>query len=660
MLKKIIALTLAVVLLIVPLTACGGYTDKTYKNNVSCFGWEGDKNAPWIYMDGSYKITDRDIDIHFGVKNISGTISWQFDKGYLPSFRSEYVKKNVEYSLITFADKVVYGGKNYVAAYTSFSIVNNSKRKIKFPDVSKELVPLSAVPESIGVNQRINVTYAIFVDKFGAKYDYPSDKVLKNLGSFAAHYTHMQNYWIERVKGIVNIESLPYDDLINAYKAGYIFTLIVKDGDELHVGENNYDRVFDHDTIDILSTLVELGDTTNFEKYASHILDNVQYKDARWKYCLPYAFYLQKTGDLKLLERNFNNLKSNTHYIEKERNSQGIMMKTDAIDAGGYWTVDDWSALAGLSAYKYICENLYKRTSQADYKTESEWADKLYKVLFKCVEKVMGKTISDNKLNYIPVSVTEPNTANRCKDANDANWASMFLFGSWAWQGYLFGAKQQGKMLSLIDDTYAYGFARLKNNNYPSDTFGGFTGVCSAYNAGYGSAALRGEKYRDTGIKAYIYQLENTESAPYSWWENAESFGDDGKYNGTSYVNSGWGSCPHMWGQAQASKVLLDSLICEKSDGTLIICRGIPKSWISDEKKIKVSNYLTSSGKVGFSITTEGKKVRITISGKHNAVKLEPMKFKDSIKSVEGGSFDNESGIVSIASDTQKVIVNLK
>ena len=73
--------------------------------------------------------------------------------------------------------------------------------------------------------------------------------------------------------------------------------MIVKDGDELHVGENNYDRVFDHDIIGMLATLYLLGDFEYFEEYASHILDNVQYPDARWKFSFPYALYLEKTGD---------------------------------------------------------------------------------------------------------------------------------------------------------------------------------------------------------------------------------------------------------------------------------------------------------------------------------------------------------------------------
>ncbi len=57
--------------------------------------------------------------------------------------------------------------------------------------------------------------------------------------------------------------------------------------------------------------------------------------------------------------------------------------------------------------------------------------------------------------------MTEPNTDNRCANAEDANWAAPFLFGRWAWDGSLFGAPLGGPGVSLIDATYKYGFARL-------------------------------------------------------------------------------------------------------------------------------------------------------------------------------------------------------
>ena len=43
---------------------------------------------------------------------------------------------------------------------------------------------------------------------------------------------------------------------------------------------------------------------------------------------------------------------------------------------------------------------------------------------------------------------------------------------------------------------------------------------------------------------------------------------------------TGQGSSPHAWGMAQANKVLLDSLVAQRSDGALIVGRGVPSEWL--------------------------------------------------------------------------------
>ena len=62
-----------------------------------------------------------------------------------------------------------------------------------------------------------------------------------------------------------------------------------------------------------------------------------------------------------------------------------------------------------------------------------------------------------------------------------------------------------------------------------------------------------------------------------------------------------------MWGQSTATKVLFDSLIAEKADGTVIIGRGVPNEWIRDRQKIGLDRYpVTNGGRVGYRLTTSG------------------------------------------------------
>lgn len=76
-------------------------------------------------------------------------------------------------------------------------------------------------------------------------------------------------------------------------------------------------------------------------------------------------------------------------------------------------------------------------------------------------------------------------------------------------------------MIGLIDDTYAHGFERREEVSDTIYNFGGYPHgyYSSAYNAGYGSTALRGEEYRDAGIKAYQFMIQNAMSGPFGWWE---------------------------------------------------------------------------------------------------------------------------------------------
>ena len=130
------------------------------------------------------------------------------------------------------------------------------------------------------------------------------------------------------------------------------------------------------------------------------------------------------------------------------------MEKTNDIDANGYWTIDNYTALTGLATYEWLAK-------QVGNTAEAKWAAGQYASLLAAVNKTLDATISADHLNYLPCSMTEPNTDNRCSNAEDANWAAPFLFGRWAWDGYLFGAPLSGPGVSLIDATYDYGFGRL-------------------------------------------------------------------------------------------------------------------------------------------------------------------------------------------------------
>ena len=78
----------------------------------------------------------------------------------------------------------------------------------------------------------------------------------------------------------------------------------------------------------------------------------------------------------------------------------------------------------------------------------------------------------------------------------------MFLFGRWGWDGYLFGAEQEGsEMIGLIDDTYAHGFERREE---VSDTIYNFGGYPHGY---YSSAIMPDTEVRRSVVRSIVTQV---------------------------------------------------------------------------------------------------------------------------------------------------------
>ncbi len=80
---------------------------------------------------------------------------------------------------------------------------------------------------------------------------------------------------------------------------------------------------------------------------------------------------------------------------------------TDDIDSNGYWTVDDFEALMGLAAYRYLAQRVGD-------KSEEQWARTQYNSLLAATNQTLTSTIAQFHLTYLPCSMVEPNTANRC------------------------------------------------------------------------------------------------------------------------------------------------------------------------------------------------------------------------------------------------------
>ncbi|MDQ2810943.1 MAG: hypothetical protein M3Z75_03435 [Actinomycetota bacterium] len=606
----------------------------------------------------------------YGVYDDSPT-TWTNADGYLPALVTAFHRDGAAVSITNFGDQVSIGGHSYVIIYSRVQVSNPTGAAITInPQASAGLIPLNSASDTVPAHSTVHHDYAVPSDKFGGSYAYPSSSAIVAAGGFNQHFAHMRAYWNSSLAGIAQITALPDASLINAYKTGFIYTQIIRSGAELKTGANGYDQEFSHDVIGILANLFTQGYTSNAHALldrARYVSGNQpQYLDGVWTYPWVWAIYLLKTGDMSFVKANFAtegpagktepSIKDTAHLIAADRTGPGgIMEETNDIDANGYWTIDNYEALMGLWSYHWLAQRVGNTT-------EANWAAAQYSSLLAAVNKTLNATVSASHLNYLPCSMIEPNTDNRCVNAEDANWAAPFLFGRWAWDGYLFGAPLSGPGVSLIDATYKYGFARLAGK-LPPNTFGGYPTQywSTAYNAGYGEWGLASHNYRDQGILSYQFMVASGQSGPYSWWESQQFPNPGSPWIGT-HPEAGNGSSPHAWGIANANMVLLDSLAAQRSDGSLVIGRGVPDSWVASGQVISLANFPTTDGRhLALKISASGRSITLTLTGDapSGPVLFQLPAFVNNIAHASAGTVNEKTGTVTLGASVRAVTVQL-
>ncbi len=639
--------------------------------DASAIGWEGNGEGVVACLGGSFYVQgDVNRTYGFGVYDDSAT-TWTNLDGYLPALVTAFHRAGTDVSITNFGDEVMIGGRAYVAVYSRVSVHNPTTRALRVdPRPSAGLVALDTAPLEVGAHTTVDHDYVVAVDRFGQPYPWPSGTSLAHAGGFDQHLAHMRAFWNAQLATITQLR-LPDDRLVDAYRSGFIYTQIARSANHLNTGVNNYQSEYSHDVVGILANLFTQGDFADAHALLldarSVVGSQLQYEDGLWTYAWPWAVYLLKTGDIGFVRANFStegptgatepSIEDAAHRIAADRTGPGgIMRETDDIDTDGLWTIDDYEALMGLVAYRYLAQSLGDTP-------EVTWATQQYDSLLGATNTTLDATIGKYHLGYLPCSMVEPNSANRCANPEDANWAAPMLFGRWAWDGALFGAALSGPGIDLIDATYAYGFDRLAGK-LPADTVGGYPVAyyySSGYNAGYGSWGLASRNHRDQGILGYEFMIDHTQSGPYAWWESANAPEPGVPWVG-SHPGGGQGSSPHAWGIANANKVLLDSLAAQRSDGSLIVGRGVPDAWVRNGQSMAASNFPTTDGqRIDFTVSVHGTAVTLALDGDlpSGPVLFELPAFVGNIAATSAGTVDDQSGTVTLAPSVTTVTVTL-
>jgi hypothetical protein len=654
----------------------------------SAIGWEGDFNSVVTCLGGTFLVQDGPHGLFreegFGIYDGSPT-TWTDADGWLPAQVTTFHHAGARVAITEFADRVVLEGDPYVAVYSRVAVTNPTDQPVDAdPLAAPDLVPIARGSDLVAPHTTSIHDYVVATDRFGTTDSWPTATALARAGTFEEHFAHMKAFWQHQLASVARLE-LPDPQLVDAYDSGFVETQIARSGNHLDTGVNGYKSEFSHDVVGILTDLFTQGDFSDAHALLTDarnvVGDPTQYVDGLWTYPVPWAVYLLKTGDLKFVKANFSadgphgarepSIEAAAHAVAADRTGRdGTMEPTNDIDTQGEWTQDDEEALLGLAAYRYLADRVGDRA-------EASWAAREYQGLLAATNAALSATIAVDHLDYLPCALFQPNDANRCADPKDANWTSPLSI--WAWEGSLLGAPEHGPILTMIDATYAYGFARL-HGALPPGTTGGFPPdfYASVYDAAQGSAALAapGPAYRDQGIVDYQFMISHTQSGPYSWWESSSAPAPSPWIG--SHPAAGQGSSPHAWGLAGADKVLLDSLVAERTDGDLVVGRGVPPSWLRPGARVSVTNFPTTDGqRAGVMIKTTGSdhtgstghadhpghvalSFTFSQSTSSRPVLLELPSFVENVAHTSAGTVDEATGTVTLSPAVRQVTVVLR
>jgi hypothetical protein len=108
--------------------------------------------------------------------------------------------------------------------------------------------------------------------------------------------------------------------------------------------------------------------------------------------------------------------------------------------------------------------------------------------------------------------------------------------------------------------------------------------------------------------------------------------------------------------------VLLDSLVAQRADGSLVVGRGVPDSWVRAGQVISLTNFPTLNAKrAGLVIRSSGNSVTLTLSGQRpgGSVLFQLPAFVGNIAGASAGTVNESTGTVTLPPTDRTVTVQL-
>ncbi len=441
---------------------------------------------------------------------------------------------------------------------------------------------------------------------------------------------------------------------------------------------HGYDMYFPHDVPNMVEQFIRDGRL----ELAIRIMDSPNYQtlylppkhggnlDAIPKYIIPYAALWQAmneeqraayfTDKVKAQIKHVAEVEVPNYIIPEGEEYAGLIQKSESLDnmPYDYLITDNFTALHGLASYKYLCE-AWGWTENAAWANET--MTDLNTALNQCMDDFMER---NNTEWYMCAMNDDSGFWQRHKNGSvvyDGNFiCSSLMMSTFPWDAVLRGYDLGGTWADYFDtslDNAMY----LKQNftDIPDGSWGAWWGheYGTVYNVGQCIPMLYSEKYRTKVVEAYEWLMDN-QGAPYQW---AESF-DPGQ-NANDWTTAAIDY--ETWGLSFLRQGLLEATASVKTDGTVIVGRGIPNEWLLAEKPIAWQNIQINDGRKFATLklyAPDTNTVKLELTGDDAVGNIEfnlPV-FVDNIAATSVGTVDNATGRVFLPANTKEVTVTLK
>lgn len=624
-------------------------------------------------------------------------IKWRLAEDYLPFPTSTWEYNGIELDVIHLGRRLLENELNAVFTKVTITNTNSTAHNVSL-NVIGELVKerVFGLKKYKAIVNQDSYCFQTVKLKPGKSivYEFVSpangrgfSKDIISLGDFSSHYMAEK----QRIESFMNTltmpVSLPDERYVNLWKSSmhYMWNATVKtpvDYEQRGSGGNvygyyQYDRTFDHDVPDMVIQYIiegnwtmarQIMDGATYERLSSGSLQKEHYLDAIPKYIITLAQYLLFTGDKGYFtESRIDKIKKCSRAVDAMRSGQfteeakelgvyGLIRKGHTLDNNfkTYLLVDNFAALHGYAAYKYICDEL-------GLVDESKWANEQMVDLNNCLNRAIRKSVSDSGLDWYNACFSFDMDYNLV--SGPGNWlGTSFSMPTFPWNAQLKGFDLGGEWLDYLDRSVEKWIEVAKFYGCPDGSFGAWWNAKygTVYNTGMVMSLLTSDKYRVLIPKSIDWLLEN-QSGPLIW---GESFHKP--------VNKGDWTKPEVdletWGLGFIRQGMIQMCVSVKSNDDVIIGRGIPDKWLNTQKKIAWRNVHISGGKkINLTIHKKGQIIEILLDGDINDGRyiIDLPICKANIKNVEimdGNliSTDADKGNVVVSGNTKliKIILN--